>query len=82
MMTGITDHKLDGTAVPTSQKYMKNRSGHKQLRQTTIGWNLLVRWNDGSKQWIDLKLLKESDPVHVAEYAVSRDINDEPAFVL
>ena len=29
MMTGITDHKRDGTAVPKSQKYMKTRSVQK-----------------------------------------------------
>ena len=52
IMTGITDHKQYGTAVPKSQKYMKTRSGEKRLRQTTIGWKLLVQWNDGSKQWI------------------------------
>ena len=58
-MTGITDYKRDGTLVPKPQKYMETRSGQKQLRQKTIGWKLLVQWSDESKQWIDLKLLKE-----------------------
>ena len=80
-MTGNTDHKQDNTAVPKSQKYTKNPSGQKRFPQTTVGWNLLVQWNDVSKQWIDLKLLKESNPVQVAEYSVSRNINDEPALV-
>ena len=80
IITGITDHKRDGTAVPKSQKYIKTCSVQKRLRQKTIGWKLLVQWDDGCKEWIDLKLLKESNPVQVAEYAVSHDINDEPAF--
>ena len=50
------------------------------MRQTTIGWELLFQWNDGSKKWIDLKLPKESNPVQVVDYAVSCDIDDEPAF--
>ena len=79
-MTGITDYKRDGTLVPKPQKYTRTSSGQKRLRQTTICWKLLLQWNDGSKQCIELKLLKESHPVQIAEYEVSRDIDDEPAF--
>ena len=61
---------------------MNTCSGQKRLRQTTIGWKFLVQWNYGSKQWIDLQFLKDSNPVQVAEYAVSCDIDDEPAFGL
>ena len=45
-----------------------------------MDWKLLVKWDDSSKQWIELKILKESNPVRVAEYAIARDIEDEPAF--
>ncbi len=38
----------------------------------TLGWKLLVKWADGSCQWMDLCLLKTSNPVQV--------ILDEPAF--
>ena len=30
--------------------------------------------------WIDLKFLKESNPVDVAEFAVAEGIDEEPAF--
>jgi hypothetical protein len=50
------------------------------MHQTTQGWKFLVEWSNGLRQWIDLKLLKESNPVHVAEYATSRNIAKEPAF--
>ncbi len=39
-----------------------------------------MQWNDGSRQWIDLKILKESNPVQVAEYATARGITEHPAF--
>ena len=39
-----------------------------------------MKWSDGSTSWIDLKVLKESNPVDVAEFAVARGIQDEPAF--
>ena len=35
---------------------------------------------DGSKQWVDLKVLKESNPVQVGEYVISCGIQNEPAF--
>ena len=41
---------------------------------------LCVHWKDQSTSWERLADLKESNPVKVAEYAVSRGISDEPAF--
>jgi hypothetical protein len=35
---------------------------------------------NGMRQWIDLKILKESNPVQVAEYVTARNIADKPAF--
>ena len=48
--------------------------------QTTVGWKFLVEWANGSRQWIELKILKESNPVKVAEYTMACDIGEEPAF--
>ncbi len=39
-----------------------------------------MEWTGGTQQWISLKILKELNPVQVAEYAVGRDISKEPAF--
>jgi len=50
------------------------------LRKTTAGWKLLVRWKNGSEEWIPLRLLKKSYPVDVADFAKSRNIHEEPAF--
>ena len=47
---------------------------------TTKGWDLLVSWKDGSRSWLPMKDLKESHPIDVAEYAISRKIEMEPAF--
>jgi hypothetical protein len=63
-----------------TNKYFTTKSGTKRMRQTTQGWKFLVEWSNGSRQWMDLKLLKESNPVQVAEYANSRNIDEEPAF--
>jgi hypothetical protein len=50
------------------------------MHQTTQGWKFLVQRANGTRQWIDLKILKESNPVQVAEYVTARDIAEEPAF--
>jgi hypothetical protein len=44
------------------------RTGTKRMRQTTVGWKFLVKWANSSRQWIDLKILKESNPVQFAKY--------------
>lgn len=45
-----------------------------------MGWQLLVEWNDGTTNWVDLKDLKASNPIELAEYAVANKIAEEPAF--
>ena len=50
------------------------------MRQTTAGWNLLVQWNNGTQEWVLLKILKNLNPIEVAEFVVARGIDKEPAF--
>ena len=78
----IVDHKASGEAeaVKMADKYIITRSGTRRMRQTTVGWTFLVKFGDGRQQWIDLKVLKESNPVQVGEYVIARGIQDEPAF--
>ena len=55
----IIDHKSSGEAVKLEYKYITTRTGTRRLRATTVGWSFLIRWGDGSTQWVDLKVLKE-----------------------
>ncbi len=61
-------------------KYLLTKNGTKRMHQMTQGWKFLVQWTNGTLQWIDLKILEESNPVQVAEYVTARNIADEPAF--
>lgn len=54
--------------------YIKTRSGKRRMRHTTAGWGLLVEWKDKSMQWIPLKVSKHSNPLEMAEYAISRNV--------
>ena len=46
----------------------------------TQGWKLIVEWKDGSKTWIPLKDIKDSNPVDVAEFDKAKGIDDEVKF--
>jgi hypothetical protein len=69
MVESVVDHRKTDAAVAPADMYTISHNGTKRIRQTTCGWQLLVKWKDGSKQWVPLSVLKDSNPVDVAEYA-------------
>ena len=82
LMEGIIDYKHDNSiATPKTEKYITTRSGQRRLQKTTAGWKLLVKWRDQSKSWVKLAELKESNAVETVEFAKSRGIDDEAAFI-
>ena len=76
----ITDHKKDRRAIHISNGHKKTRKGSRVPKATTKGWKLLCQWKDGSSDWVELRNLKDSNPIEVAEYAVANRIQEEPAF--
>ena len=79
-LKAIVDWKKDpAVAVAKRDQYVQSHSG-RRLKKTTKGWMLKVLWSDGTHTWIDLKFMKESNPVDVAEFAAAKKIDDEPAF--
>jgi hypothetical protein len=79
MLQDIVGHKTEGHAVERADMYIKVGS-NKQIRKTAKGWHLCVEWKDGTTSWERLADLKESNPVEVVEYAVIKNLHDEPAF--
>ena len=59
MMACILDQKRDGSALRMNEKYIKPKNRQMKLRQTTVGWSLLVRMKDGTESWTPLRVLKE-----------------------
>ena len=45
------------------------------MHKTTEGWNLLVSWKGENQQWVPLKIMKQSNPIEVAEFACSHEID-------
>jgi hypothetical protein len=79
-LQSIVDHRKGDDALSNENAFTTNRLGVKRLRKSTVGWSLKFRWHDDSEQWVPLSVLKESNPVEVAEYATARNIATEPAF--
>jgi hypothetical protein len=80
LLDEIMDHKNDDTAINIANGTVTLANGNVKPKITTQGWQLLVLWKDKSTSWVKLKVLKESNPVELAEYAVANQIAQEPAF--
>ena len=80
LLDEIIDYRTTGKEVKQQDAFITTRTGTKRRCETTIGWELLEQWKDGSTNWIALKDLKESYPIQIAEYSVGARILMEPAF--
>lgn len=79
LLDNIIDYRKTDAAISLQdQKFVTN--GKPALRRSTKGWQLCCEWKDGSTSWQNLSDLKESHPVHVANFAVQQGIDHEPAF--
>ena len=76
----IIDHRKDDNAVPRERGLYETKDGTLRRKMTTKGWELCVIWKDGSTNWVELKDLKNSYPIQLAEYAINNEIDKEPAF--
>lgn len=76
----IIDHRTTEDAVPIHEGWVTTNTGSRRRRITTKGWEIYLKWTDGSTDWVALKDLKNTYPVELAEYAVRKKIHHMPAF--
>ena len=67
----IVAHERSPEALDESDAYITTNRGARRQRQFTVGWRFFCEWVDGTSSWASLKVLKESNPIEVAEYAVA-----------
>ncbi|KAI2506538.1 Reverse transcriptase (RNA-dependent DNA polymerase) [Fragilaria crotonensis] len=67
-------------ALRTDNGYVTTKRGRRVPKKTTKGWKILCQWKDGSTDWVDMRYVKDSNPIELAEYAVANRIQEEPAF--
>lgn len=80
LMSKIRDHKKMNEAVADEDIFQVSYNGNIHKRMTTKGWKLCVTWKDGSTSWETLADMKHSFPVQVAEYAITNNLQEQPAF--
>ena len=80
MFDSIVDLRRITTLLCYADQKVFKADGRSFMRRTTAGWHLCVQWKDGSTSWEKLFDLKESHPVEFAEYDLSQDLMNEPAF--
>ena len=72
VLTEVTDNKKDDSPINKVDGFINSSSGNLHWKRTTPGWKLLVEWKDGSVDWVPLKELNQSNPVHLSEYAFGK----------
>ena len=80
MLDEILDVKTDKDAVPKEWGLQANHHCTTTRVHTLKGWHVLARWKGGMTEWVELKDMKDSYPVEMAEFAVASQVQDEPAF--
>ena len=76
LLDEIIDHKRDARVLRVDNGYVTTKIGRKIPKNTTKGWKILCQWKDGSSDWVDLKHMKDSNPIELAEYAVVNRIQE------
>ena len=57
-LDNIVLHRKLGNAVSTKDAYVTTKRVVRKIRHTTIVWEFLIEWTDGSSSWMYLKVLK------------------------
>ena len=76
----IIGHKKEADAIEIADGYEVGRNGDRKPKRMTRGWKLLVQFKGGVSEYVPLKILKDTNPVELAEYAVAHSLTEEPAF--
>ena len=62
--------RTDGTRIKEGDSFIHMSNGNKRSRETTKVWEVSIQLKDGSSNWNQVKDVKESVPVQLAEYAI------------
>ena len=54
----IVDHRTYGSEVQLAYQYIKSSNGASRIRETTKGWEIIIRWKDGSTSGINSRIRK------------------------
>ena len=76
----IIDSRTDGKQINEGGAFIHMSNGNNSRIETTKVWEVFIQWKYGSLTWKQVKDVKESFLLQLAEDAVLNQIADEPAF--
>jgi len=79
LIDDVVEHRCTSELLPEEAATVIV-NGKESFVHTTKGWEFLIQWKVGEPTWVPLKDLKKSNPIELAEYALSRQLQDKPAF--
>ena len=80
LIDSIINTRTNRTQTLQKDAFVIPKSGTKRRKNTTKGWEVCIRWKDGSTTWNKLRYIKDSYTVKMVEYAVENRMLEEPAF--
>lgn len=80
LLDDVIDYRTNGKQVEMDDGFVITPTGTKRKKETTVGWEMLLQWKDGSTTWVPLKDAKEAYPIQIAEFATATGIAEQPAF--
>ena len=81
LFDAIVDHKNNDNEITRAEQKFVDSRGKQHNKRSKKGWEVCVIWKNGSTTWEKLSDFKECYPVQTAKYAVTNDIDTEPAFI-
>ena len=76
----INDHRKNEYEINSDSGFLMSKSGNIHAKKTARVCNLQVECNGGYSKWATLVYLKHYNPTEIAEYAVSKQLQEEPEF--
>ena len=80
VLRSILDHRQTKEAVEKKNAIFTILAGQKRKRRTDNGWEFLIRWKNGSTDWVPLSAAKETNILELCNYAVAHKIHLKSAF--
>jgi hypothetical protein len=76
----IFNHRNSKYPLDKADGFQLLPNGQRVPKNSMAGWDLEVKWKDGTTSWLPLKELKETNGVEVTQYAMDNRLLEEPAF--
>ena len=80
LLDEIVDIRNDGSQLKEENAFVVSANGVKRRIETTRGWEVCLKWKDGTTTWNKLKDVKDSYPIQLAEYALENRLDNKAVF--